>query len=103
MARDVGRQDLDGDRAAQPRVARAIDLTDPARADAVENLVVTQALEHEGASGPTAPELFHGPLDELLRVVELLENQRDIHSRLAGKALAPAVHSVLTDERERVG
>src|ERR1700687_1398850 len=55
------------------------------------------------ASGRPAPELLHRALHELLRVVELLENQGDIHPRLPGKPLAPAVHSVLTDERERVG
>ena len=48
-------------------------------------------------------ELFHRALHQLLRVVELLEHERDVHLRLAGKSLAPAVDAVLTDERERVG
>src|SRR6202790_3678645 len=55
------------------------------------------------ASGTPAPELLHRALHELLRVVELLENQRDIHPRLPGKPLAGAVHPVLTHEGERVG
>ena len=33
----------------------------------------------------------------------LFEHERDVHLRLAGKPLAPAVDAVLADERQRVG
>ena len=42
----VGSEHLDRDRAAEPRVARAIDLAHPAGADPVEDLVVPERLEH---------------------------------------------------------
>ena len=42
-------------------------------------------------------------LHQLLRVVELLDDQRDVHPRLARKPLAPAVDTVLADQRERIG
>src|SRR5262249_11374453 len=38
-----------------------------------------------------------------LRVLEVLEDERDVHLRLAGKAIAAAVDAVLADERHRVG
>jgi len=38
----------------------------------------------------------------LLDVVELLEDERDVHARLAGPALALAVDTVLADQREGV-
>ena len=37
---------LERDRAAEPRVARAIQLAEPAGADAIEDLVVAERLEH---------------------------------------------------------
>ena len=40
-------QHFDRDGAAQARVARAIDLAHPARADAVEDFVTAERLEHE--------------------------------------------------------
>src|SRR5262245_10819579 len=48
-------------------------------------------------------ELFHGALHELLGVVELLDDQRDVHLRLPGEPIAPAIDAVLPDERERIG
>ena len=45
----------------------------------------------------------HGALHQLLGVVQLFEHERDVHLRLAGKALAAAVDAVLADQRERVG
>lgn len=51
----------------------------------------------------TGPQLLHSTLDELFRIVELLDHQRDVHSRPAWKAFAAAIHPVLTDQRERVG
>ena len=39
IARDLGRQDFDGDRAAETRIARVVDLAHAARADLVAYLV----------------------------------------------------------------
>ena len=50
IAGDRGRQHLDRDGAAQPGIARAIHLAHPAGADAVEDLVVPEGLEHGTAT-----------------------------------------------------
>ena len=47
---DVRGEHFDRDRAAEPRVAGAIDLAHPAGADPVENLVVRERLEHRTAT-----------------------------------------------------
>ena len=51
----------------------------------------------------SAFELLHRALHQLLGVVQLLENQRDVHLRFSRKPFATAVHAVLTHERERIG
>jgi hypothetical protein len=48
-------------------------------------------------------ELLHRTLHQLLGVIELFEDERNIHFRLARKTLAAAVNAVLPDERERIG
>jgi hypothetical protein len=50
-----------------------------------------------------ALDFFHRALHQLLRILELLEHERDIHFRFAGEAFALAVDPVLPDERERIG
>ena len=47
--------------------------------------------------------MLHRTLHQLLRVVELFEDERDVHLRLAGKPLASTVDAVLADQGERVG
>ena len=46
----LGGQHLDRDGAAEPRVARAVDLAHPAGADPIEDLVVPEGLEHGTAT-----------------------------------------------------
>src|SRR5437660_1153843 len=46
---------------------------------------------------------LHRALDELFRVVELLEHERDVHLRFSRKPIAPAVDAVLADEGQRIG
>src|SRR5207245_2333479 len=53
-------------------------------------------------SGLRFSELLHRALDQLLRVVELLEDQRNIHPWFSRKPLARAVHAVLPDECQRI-
>src|SRR5690349_1453804 len=45
----------------------------------------------------------HRTLHQLLGVVELFEHEGDVEAGLTRKAVAAAVHAVLTDERHRVG
>src|SRR5467141_2469425 len=51
----------------------------------------------------TRAQFLHRALHQLLGVGELLEDERDVHLRLAGKPLAPAIDAVLSYEREGVG
>src|SRR5712691_5762147 len=51
----------------------------------------------------TRAQFLHRALHQLLGVGELLEDERDVHLRLAGKPLAPAIDAVLSHEREGVG
>src|SRR5262245_51875394 len=60
------------------------------------------AISHE-PSAMTRAKLVHRTLYQLLRIVELLEHQRDVEPGLAGKAIAAAVDAVLADERQRIG
>ena len=46
---------------------------------------------------------FYGALHQLLRIVQMLEHERDVHSRPAGKPVALAVDAVLPHQRERIG
>ena len=50
IAGDVGGQHLDRDGPAETRVARAVDLAHAAGADAIEDLVVPEGLEHGTAT-----------------------------------------------------
>src|SRR3954470_3882422 len=54
-------------------------------------------------SAMSRAKFLHRALDQLLRIVELLENERDVELRLTGKALASAIDAVLADERQRIG
>ena len=48
-------------------------------------------------------ELGHRALHELLHIIHLFKDERDIHPRFSREALAAAVDTMLTDQRERVG
>ena len=50
IAGDLWADDFDRDSAAEPRIARAEDLAQPARADPLEDLVVSEALDHGSAT-----------------------------------------------------
>ena len=52
---------------------------------------------------PHLLDLVHRALEQLFRIVELLEDERDVHLRLTGESFAAAVDAVLADERQRIG
>jgi hypothetical protein len=51
----------------------------------------------------TILQLLHSALHQLLRIVEMFEDQGNVHFRLTDEPIAPAIDAVLADERERIG